>query len=229
MSNGDRDLASALEHRIDCGQKKSMIEKEELFNSISHLVGATAALAGLVVLVVLASLRGDPWEIVSFSVYGTTLVLLFTFSTLYHGLRGRAKKIFRQLDHLSIYLLIAGTYTPFTLVTLRGGWGWSIFGVIWGLAVLGMIVDSLPQKGRRLLPMVIYLLMGWLVLIALRPLLLALPPAGFAGLLLGGVMYTVGVIFYVLDKRVCCFHGIWHLFVLGGAVSHYFTVLFYVK
>ena len=206
-----------------------MTYKEERLNSISHLVGATAAMAGLVVLVVLAALQSDPWKIVSFSIYGATLVSLFTFSTLYHSLHGRAKKVFRQLDHLSIYLLIAGTYTPFTLVTLRGAWGWSIFGVIWGLAALGMIVDSLPQNGRRVLPMVIYLLMGWLALVALKPLLAALPPAGFASLLLGGVLYTVGIVFYVLDKRVCYFHVIWHLFVLGGSITHYFTVLLYIS
>lgn len=202
--------------------------KGERFNSISHLIGAAAALAGLVVLVVLASLQGDPWKIVSFSIYGTTLLLLYVFSTLYHGLRGKAKRVFQKLDHNAIYLLIAGTYTPFTLVTLRGGWGWSIFGVIWGLAVLGIIIDSLHNKGRRILPLIIYLLMGWLCLIALGPLLRALPLAGFLWLLLGGVLYTGGLVFYTLDERVHHFHGVWHLFVLGGSVSHYLTMLFYV-
>ena len=204
------------------------VEKGERFNSISHLIGAVAALAGLVLLVVPAARQGDPWKIVSFSIYGTTLLLLYSFSTLYHSSRGKAKEIFRKLDHHSIYLLIAGTYTPFTLVVLRGSLGWSIFGVIWGLAVLGIVLELLPQRGRRVLPVVIYLFMGWFCLIALKPLFRALPSAGFAWLLLGGIFYTVGVIFYVFDKRVRHFHGIWHLFVMAGSISHYFTVLFYV-
>ncbi|OIP63198.1 MAG: hemolysin III [Nitrospirae bacterium CG_4_9_14_3_um_filter_53_35] len=202
------------------------MDKGERFNSISHLIGAAAALAGLVILVVLASRQGDVWKIVSFSIYGTALFLLYAFSALYHSLSGKAKKVFRTLDHHAIYLLIAGTYTPFTLVTLRGAWGWSIFGVIWALAILGIVLDSLPQKGRRVLPVVIYLLMGWLVLMAIGPLLRALPPWGFVWLLSGGVFYTAGVVFYALDKRVRHFHGIWHLFVLAGSLSHFFAVLF---
>jgi hemolysin III len=202
--------------------------KGERFNSISHLIGAVAALAGLVILVVLAARQGDPWKIVSFSIYGVTLLFLYVISTLYHSWRGKTKKFFRKLDHHAIYLLIAGTYTPFTLVTLRGVWGWSIFSVIWGLAVLGIVLESLPQKGQRVLSVVIYLIMGWLILIALNPLLRALPLAGFAWLLLGGVFYTVGIVFYVLDERVRHFHGIWHLFVLAGSIAHYFTVLFFV-
>ena len=204
------------------------MKKGEQFNSITHLIGAAAALAGLVVLVVAASRQGDPWKIVSFSIYGATLLLLYVSSALYHSLRGKGKDVFRKLDHHAIYLLIAGTYTPFTLVTLRGAWGWSLFGVIWGLAVLGIVVDSLPQKGLRILPVVIYLLMGWLVLMALKPLLQALPSMGFVWLLVGGLFYTGGIVFYALDKRVRHFHGIWHLFVLLGSISHYITVLFYV-
>ena len=141
----------------------------ERFNSISHLIGAVAALAGLVVAVVVAARQGDPWKIVSFSIYGTTLFLLYTISTLYHSLRGRAKRFFHKLDHYSIYFLIAGTYTPFTLVTLRGGWGWTIFGIIWGLVVLGVVLESLPQKGNRVLSLVVYVLMGWLVLVLNQP------------------------------------------------------------
>jgi hemolysin III len=198
----------------------------EWFNSISHLLGAVAAMAGMVVLVVLASLQGNPWKIVSFSIYGATLVLLFTASALYHSRPGHP--LLQKLDHYAIYLLIAGTYTPFTLVTLRGGWGWSIFGTIWGLAVLGIIVDAVIKDGRRWLPVVIYLVMGWLALVALKPLLAALPAAGFAWLLAGGLFYTVGVVFYALDDRRRWFHEIWHLFVLAGSVTHYFTILFYV-
>ncbi|MCU0808832.1 MAG: hemolysin III family protein [Candidatus Contendobacter sp.] len=200
----------------------------ERFNSISHLIGAVAALAGLVVVVVVAAQQGDPWKIVSFSVYGTTLFFLYAVSTLYHSLRGRAKRIFRKLDHYSIYFLIAGTYTPFTLVTLRGAWGWTIFGVIWGLAAVGIALESLPQQGNRVLSLGVYILMGWLVLVALKPLLEALPWAGFVWLLLGGIFYTSGVAFYLFDEKIRYFHGIWHLFVLAGSVSHYVTILFYV-
>lgn len=202
--------------------------KGERFNSISHLIGAVAALAGLVIVVVAAARQGDPWKIVSFSIYGTTLFLLYTISTLYHSMRGRAKRVFHKLDHYSIYFLIAGTYTPFTLVTLRGIWGWTIFGIIWGLVVLGIAVESIPQKGNRILSLVVYVLMGWLVLVALKPLLQALPWAGFIWLLAGGLFYTSGLIFYVFDEKVRHFHGIWHLFVLAGSISHYVTILFFV-
>ncbi|MCB1920286.1 MAG: hemolysin III family protein [Candidatus Competibacteraceae bacterium] len=200
----------------------------ERFNSISHLVGAVAALAGLVVVVAVAAQQGDPWKIVSFSIYGTTLFLLYAISTLYHSLRGRAKRIFRKLDHLSIYFLIAGTYTPFTLVTLRGAWGWTIFGIIWGLTACGIVLEALPQKGNRILSVIVYILMGWLVLVALKPLLAALPFAGFIWLLLGGIFYTGGVAFYLFDEKIRHFHGVWHLFVLAGSVCHYVTILLYV-
>ena len=200
----------------------------ERFNGISHLVGAALALAGLVVLVVFASLQGDPWKIVSFSIYGVSLFLLYTLSTLYHSLRGRAKQIFRKLDHVAIYLLIAGTYTPFTLVTLRGPWGWSLFVTIWVLAIVGIIVDSRHKEGSRAIQMVIYLLMGWLILAAMYPLVQALPKGGLVLLVLGGVFYTSGIIFYALDGKMNHAHGIWHLFVLAGSISHYLAVLLYI-
>lgn len=204
------------------------VYKGERFNSISHLFGAVAALAGLVIVVVAATRQGDPWKIVSFSIYGTTLFFLYTVSTLYHSLRGKAKLFFRKLDHYSIYFLIAGTYTPFTLVTLRGGWGWTIFGIIWGLTALGILLETLPQRGNRVLSVVVYVLMGWLVLVALEPLLDALPMTGFWWLLLGGIFYTGGLVFYFFDEKVQHFHGIWHLFVLAGSVCHYLTILFFV-
>lgn len=200
----------------------------ERLNGYTHLLGAVAAVTGLVVLVVLAGLRGDPWQVVSFSLYGATLVLLYTSSTLYHSLRGRAKHIFQKLDHAAIYLLIAGTYTPFTLVTLRGGWGWSLFGVIWGLALLGIALDWRHRKGPRILPLVLYLAMGWLVVIAMVPLWHALPLGGIVWLIAGGVCYTGGVAFYVIDERWAHAHGVWHLFVLAGSVCHYIAVLRYV-
>ena len=202
--------------------------KGEFFNSITHLVGAAAALAGLVVLVASAALRGDMWRIVSFSIYGITLLLLYLFSTLYHSSSGKAKNIFRVFDHQAIYLLIAGTYTPFMLVPLRGALGWSMFGVIWGLAVFGIVLDSFQQKGRRILQLIIYLVMGWLIMTAMVPLMRALPGWGFFWLVAGGVFYTSGVVFYVMDEKVRYFHAIWHLFVLAGSLCHYFAVLFYV-
>lgn len=202
--------------------------KGERFNSISHLVGAALALAGLVVLVVVASQDGDTRRIVSFSVYGATLFLLYLISTLYHGLPGRAKHVFRILDHQAIYLLIAGSYTPFTLVTLNGAVGWWMFGAIWGLAVLGLVLDALPRRGARVLPFVIYFVMGWMILLALDPLLETLPLAGFWWLLAGGSFYTSGIVFFALDRRYPWMHGVWHLFVLAGSVSHFVAILFYV-
>lgn len=200
----------------------------ERFNGYSHLLGTALAAGGAVVLIAVAVAQGNPWKIVSFGVYGAMLLLLYLFSTLYHSLRGRAKDVCRKLDHYAIYLLIAGTYTPFTLVTLQGAWRWSLFGVIWGMAVLGIVVDSLPCGKRRILPVVIYLAMGWLVLVAREPLLNALPAAGFAWLLAGGIFYTVGIVFYALDRWIKHGHGIWHLFVLAGSACHYFAILFYV-
>jgi len=200
----------------------------ERFNSISHLIGAIAGLLGLMILVVLAVRQGEFWKIVSFSIYGTTLIILYVVSTLYHSLRGEAKKVFRRLDYCAIYLLIAGSYTPFTLVTLKGACGWSLFGIIWGLAVFGIVLESLTRKDKRILPVVIYLIMGWLILFAINPLLKTLTIHGFIYLLLGGLFYTVGVVFFALSERVNHSHGIWHLFVMAGSITHYFTILYYV-
>jgi hemolysin III len=204
------------------------MHKGERFNTITHLVGSIAALVGLVVLIVTASDQGDVLPIVSVTIYGTTLALLYISSTLYHSLRGKAKNIFQKLDHLAIYLLIAGTYTPFVLVTLGKTWGWVIFGLVWGLAILGIILDLLPQKSNRLIPLIVYLTMGWIIIIAIKPLIHALGMVGFGWLLLGGLAYTFGVIFYIYDERVRHFHGIWHLFVLAGSTIQYFTVYYYV-
>jgi len=200
----------------------------ERFNSISHLVGAALAVAGAALLVVLAARLGDPWKIVSFSVYGTMLVALYVFSTLYHSVRGRAKDVLRKFDHCSIYLLIAGSYTPFTLVSLRGAWGWSLLGVVWGLALFGILQEIWLAKGARVLSLVIYVLMGWLALVAVSPLWAALTPAGFAWLVAGGACYTIGIFFYATDHKLRHGHGLWHLFVLAGSICHFFTVLLYV-
>ena len=167
--------------------------KGERFNSITHLVGAVLALVGATAMVTIAAMQGGPTtRIVSFAVYGVTLFLLYLFSTLYHSLKGRAKEVFQVLDHHAIYLLIAGTYTPFTLIALDGATGWWLFGAVWGLALVGIVLDSLPRRGSRLWSLAIYLVMGWLIVFALGPLIAALPPAGFWWLVAGGLFYTVG-------------------------------------
>jgi len=201
----------------------------ERFNSITHLLGSVLALIGLIFLVVRAALAGDPWKIISFSIFGATLVVLYTSSTLYHSIRGASKKFFQKFDHSAIYLLIAGSYTPFTLVTLRGAWGWSLFGVVWGLAVIGILQDLLFAKRKSILSVVIYLLMGWIAMAAFRPLSRALPGAGMTWLVTGGLFYTVGIVFYALDKKFAHSHGIWHLFVMAGSLCHYFTIFLFVK
>jgi len=206
------------------------MDRGERLNTITHLVGAALALAGVTVLLVFASIQGDPWKIVSFSIYGFTLFSLYLISTLYHAFNGRAKKLFYILDHQAIYLLIAGTYTPFMLVSLNGAWGWTLFGIIWGIAIFGIVLDALPatQKSRRILPVILYVLMGWLGSIALDPLLRSLTEAGLLWLLGGGIFYTSGIVFYALSNRFVYAHGIWHLFVLAGSVCHYISILFYI-
>jgi hemolysin III len=201
----------------------------EKLNSLTHLLGAVFALIGFIFLVVRAALAGDPWKIVSFSIFGATLVVLYTSSTLYHSIQGSSKKIFQKFDHSAIYLLIAGSYTPFTLVTLRGAWGWSLFGVVWGLAVIGILQDLLSAKRRSILSVAIYLLMGWIAMVAFRPLSRALPGAGMTWLVTGGLFYTVGIVFYALDKKFAHSHGIWHLFVMAGSLCHYLTIFLFVK
>jgi len=200
----------------------------ERFNAWTHLVGAVLAVTGTVILIVLAASTGDPWRIVSASIYCTALLLLYCASTLYHSLRGRAKIILRKLDHMSIYLLIAGSYTPFCLVTLRGAWGWSLFGVVWGLAVAGMLQEIKPRSEARIMSLVIYAVMGWVVVVAIKPLLDHIAMAGFVLLASGGLLYTFGIVFYAYDSRFRHWHGIWHLFVLGGSLTHYLAIAFYV-
>jgi hemolysin III len=200
----------------------------EKLNAWTHVVGAVLALAGAIVLVVLAARGGDAWKIVSVSIYGATLVLLYTFSALYHSFRGRTKDILRKLDHQGIYLLIAGSYTPFCLVTLRGPWGWSLFALVWGLAVVGGLQEMWARSEARIVSLVIYIVMGWAVLAALVPLLAALGMAGFIWVAAGGLFYTFGIIFYALDTRLRHAHGVWHLFVMAGSAAHYVAILRYV-
>ncbi len=200
----------------------------EKFNAWTHLIGALLACAGAIWLLVLASLDGEPRKIVSVAIYGLALVLLYSISTLYHSLRGSKKLVMRKLDHLSIYLLIAGSYTPFCLVTLHGPWGWWLFGIVWGLAIVGMLQEIKPRSEARVLSIVIYAVMGWIVLIAIDPLLAALGRDGFIWLASGGVLYTVGIIFFAFDSRFRHWHGIWHLFVMAGSLLHYVAILRYV-
>lgn len=200
----------------------------ERLNSFTHLAGTVLAAAAAPVLVVLAARSGDAWKIVGCSIFGAALFLLYCASTLYHSVRGRAKAILRKLDHCSIYLLIAGTYTPFALVTLRGPWGWTLFGLAWGLAAIGIAQEFVFGKGARRLSILIYAVMGWMAVAALGPLAAGLGAPGLAWLLAGGLLYSGGIVFYLLDERVRHFHGAWHLFVLGGSAAHFIAIAFYV-
>lgn len=201
----------------------------ERFNSISHVAGAALAAVGGVVLIVAAARTGDAWKIVSCSVYAAMLLILYLTSSLYHSVRAsKAKTVLQRLDHCAIYLLIAGTYTPFMLVTLRGPWGWSLFGVVWGLALVGIVQEYVYAKGARILSLVIYVLMGWLIVIGIKPLLAALEWNGFLWLAAGGLCYTGGIGFYATDHKLRHGHGIWHLFVLAGSICHFVAILFYV-
>lgn len=200
----------------------------ERFNCFSHLLGTVAAVAGTVWLLLLAAPQGDPWRLTSLSIYGTSLILLYGISSLSHAHDGSRRGTLTRLDHCTIYLLIAGTYTPFTLVTLRGPWGWSLFGVVWGLALLGILIDLLWKQDRRILPVIIYLIMGWLVVFAIKPLRILMDPMGFGLLVTGGLVYTLGVPFFALGRYWPMLHGIWHLLVLAGSVLHYLAILWYV-
>jgi hemolysin III len=201
---------------------------EEVMNAVTHGIGTLLSVAGLVLLTVLAYLHGDIWHIVSFSIYGTTLVLLYLASTLYHSFTNeRIKRIFKILDHSAIYLLIAGTYTPFTLVPLHGVLGWTVFGVVWGLAVIGIVLKVFFAGRFNIVSTLCYLGMGWFIIFAIKPLIATVPALGMTWLLVGGLFYTLGSIFY-LWKRIPFNHAIWHLFVLAGSISHFIAVFFYI-
>lgn len=201
----------------------------ERFNTISHLVGAILSLVALIALVISTSIQGDPWRIVSFSVYGSTLLILYGASTIYHWAKEeRLKEFLQKFDYISIYLLIAGSYTPFTLVTLRGSWGWTLFGLSWGLALFGIIQEIILGKRTRALSLILYVVMGWLIVIAFGPLVRNLSTSGLFWLTLGGIVYSIGVYFFINDEKIKHGHGIWHLFVLGGSVCQFLSIYFYV-
>ena len=206
----------------------SKMYRGERFNSITHLVGSVLAIIATPVVITLAATHADARTIAAVAVYGVMLIVLYLSSTLYHSLRGKPKEIFRVFDHTSIYLLIAGTYTPFTLVTLRGPLGWLLFGIVWSLAVAGALKDVFLHGRFRAISVFLYVLMGWLIVFAFVPLKRALPAEGIGWLIAGGILYTMGIAFYAMSKHVAYSHGVWHLIAMGGSICHYIAVLRYV-
>lgn len=212
------------------GLKRDQSQKEEFANCLSHGVGLLAAVTGAPFLIIHAIHYGDGKFIVGVSVFSFMTVLLYLASTIYHILPiGKAKRIFNIIDHSIIFLLIAGTYTPFTLGVLHGVWGWTLFGFVWGLALIGVILKIFNKISHPILSNGLYLLMGWIVVIAVEPLLSRMNNVGLLWLLAGGLFYTVGIIFYITDSRIKYGHFIWHLFVMAGTVSHYFAILWYAE
>ncbi len=202
---------------------------EEVFNALTHGLGMLFGIIALVIMVSLSVLHGSPLKVVTTAVYGATIVFMFTASTLYHAFPWKkTKAVFKVLDHSSIYLLIAGSYTPVVLVKMGGPWGWSMFGIIWGLTVFGIIFKLFFTGRFEVFSLALYGIMGWLIVIALDPLMASMPTGGLAWLLAGGALYTLGVIFYVLDTRYHFAHFLWHLFVLAGCICHFFAILLYV-
>jgi hemolysin III len=199
---------------------------EEIFNSITHGIGALLSVAALVVLTVFGSLKGDAWHVVSYSIFGSSLIILYLSSTLYHSFpKGKIKNFFARLDHSAIFFLIAGTYTPFVLTAIRGPLGWTLFGIIWGLAVTGIVIRSIYLTKVRKLMVGLYLAMGWMFLIAIIPLVKNLPGISITFLFIGGGFYSLGVIFYIW-RNLKYSHGIWHLFVLAGSIMHFFSIFY---
>ncbi|MCP5455195.1 MAG: hemolysin III family protein [Thermotogae bacterium] len=209
-------------------QEEFFTTGEEVANSIIHGFGMLFSLAALVLMIIFSALEGTAWHVVSTSIFGVTLLLLYTSSTLYHALTNRkAKNLFEIFDHSSIYLLIAGTYTPFTLVTLRGPLGWTIFGIVWGMAVLGILFKIFFVKRFVFLSTLIYIIMGWMIIIGINPLMQNIDPNGIFWLVTGGILYTLGTVFYIW-RKFRYHHAVWHLFVLAGSFCHFWCVLFYV-
>ncbi|MCB9477809.1 MAG: hemolysin III family protein [Deltaproteobacteria bacterium] len=201
---------------------------EEVANAVTHGLGFGLSVAALAVLVTHAYYFGDAWRVVSFSIFGATLILVYLASTLYHSFQApKIKRLFRVFDHAAIYMLIAGTYTPFTLVNLRGPWGWAMFGVVWAMALGGVIYTTLFLGRYKYLPVAFYLTMGWAMIVALKPLMAAVPVSGLIWIAIGGAAYTLGVVFYLWEKLPYN-HAIWHVFVMGGSVCHFFAMFYAV-
>jgi hemolysin III len=214
--------------QLPAGAEREQSHGEEIANSISHGLGLVAALVGIPFLIIHAARQGDGGFIVGASVFSATIIILYLASTLYHALPfGKAKRVFRVIEHSAIFLLIAGTYTPFTLGVLNGAWGWSLFGVVWALAAVGVAMKAFSRKPHPILSTGLYLLMGWVVVAAAKPLIATVPTAGLLWLLAGGLFYTVGVVFFAADSRLRYGHFVWHLFVMAGTVCHYFAVFWY--
>ncbi len=210
------------------GSSHEQSRGEELANSISHAIALLAMLVGTPFLIINALRQGDVGQVIGSSVFSATAILLYLSSTLYHALaRGKAKRIFRLIDHCAIFLLIAGTYTPFTLGVLKGVWGWTLFALIWGLAVAGIALKVFAGKSHPIASTSLYLFMGWLIILAVNPLLTKVPTAGLLWLISGGLFYTIGVVFFATDSKLQYGHLIWHLFIMGGTTCHYFAVLWY--
>lgn len=202
--------------------------KEEIAHSVTHGIGVLLSVIGLATLVVYSSMYGDTWHVVSSCIYGLSAIVLYTSSTLYHAIAiPSIKKLLQKIDHAAIFLLIAGTYTPFTLVNLRGGWGWTLFGVVWSIAIAGMVMELIVKKRYKRVSLSLYLGLGWIVMIAIKPMIANVEPGGLVLLLIGGLFYSLGVIFYVW-KTLVYHHAIWHLFVLAGSAFHFFAVFLYV-
>ena len=202
---------------------------EEIANAITHGLGTLLSAAGLALMIVFAVIYGNPWHIVSVSIFGATMILLYLMSTLYHAITNKtAKAILRVFDHSSVFLLIAGTYTPFTLVVLNGVLGWTLFGVVWGLTIFGIIFQALFMDKYKVFTLVMYITMGWIVIFGIGDVIKRLPPEGMFWLALGGFLYTLGTVFYALGSKVKYFHTIWHLFVLAGSICHFFCIMWYV-
>lgn len=206
----------------------SYSKSEEIFNAVTHGAGIALSIAGLAVLVTMSAIYGDAWKVTASAIYGTSMIVLYSASTLYHSFKNpRIKKLLNMCDHISIYYLIAGTYTPFVLVNLRGPWGWTIFGVIWSCAIAGTVLKLIYGDRFRKISTILYLCMGWVILIAAKPLSMNMEIGGLILLAAGGLFYSLGVIFYKW-KSLPFNHGIWHLFVLGGTACHFFAVLYFV-
>lgn len=228
QQNQQQDENKGNKHRI---QLFNYRKGEELFNWISHLAGSAIAVTGLVLGIIFAAIYSDAYGVISMAIFGASMVLLYLNSTIYHALpQNNSKRVYRVLDHCTIYFLIAGTYTPYCLVALRnsGAWGWTIFGIVWAMSILGTILTAVNMQKFKVFSMICYLAIGWVIIIAFKPLAAALPTAALVLLITGGVIYTVGAILFGLGKKIPYMHSIWHLFCIAGTITHYLSILLYV-